>query len=64
MADIVGVDGIHNIKGLRCDFCGRECDSKVEELNFLSEPTSFAQQAWNCTRRTPRVEGRMANTDA
>lgn len=39
MADIVGVDGIHNISGLLCDLCGKECDSKVEELNFLSRFT-------------------------
>ena len=37
MTDIVGTDGIHSISGLSCDLCGKECDSKVEELNFLSK---------------------------
>ena len=46
MADIVGVDGIHTAgtSGLLCDLCGKECDSKVEELNFLSRMTCHGEK--------------------
>ena len=35
MADIVGLDGLHNIEGYKCDLCGRDCDAKAHELNAL-----------------------------
>ena len=35
MADIVGLDGLHNIEGYKCDLCGRDCDPKAHELNAL-----------------------------
>jgi hypothetical protein len=35
MADIVGLDGLHNIEGYKCDLCGGDCDPKAQELNAL-----------------------------
>ena len=32
MADIVGLDGLHNIEGYKCDLCGGDCDPKAQEL--------------------------------
>ena len=35
MADIVGLDGLHNIEGYKWDLCGWDCDPKAHELNAL-----------------------------
>lgn len=35
MADVVGSEGLHSVKGYRCDLCSRECDPEAEEINAL-----------------------------
>ena len=35
MAEAVGHDGLHSVRGYLCDLCGRACDPEAEELNAL-----------------------------
>lgn len=34
MADIIGLEGIHNVRGI-CELCGFCCNPDTEELNAL-----------------------------
>ena len=35
MAEIVGLNGLHNLEGFVCDLCGNSCDPQAQELNAL-----------------------------
>jgi hypothetical protein len=35
MAEIVGLNGLHNLEGYVCDFCAGPCDPQAQELNAL-----------------------------
>ena len=35
MATVIGVNGLHNVKGYLCDLCGAPTDPEAQELNAL-----------------------------
>lgn len=35
MAEIVGLNGLHNLEGFKCDLCSLPCDPQAQELNAL-----------------------------
>ena len=35
MAEVVGQNGLHNVRGFLCDLCGHACDPEAQELNAL-----------------------------
>jgi hypothetical protein len=36
MADVITTDGLHNVRGFKCDFCGDLCDPDTCQLNALT----------------------------
>ncbi|KAK9814734.1 hypothetical protein WJX72_010679 [[Myrmecia] bisecta] len=47
MADVIGLHGIHDVTGYKCDLCGDPCDPSCNELNALS--CTFANCPVECS---------------